>query len=559
MVAVAMIPALLGKVRRQSKTADRIVPAIPGVPTLSGAIRYLFYRKTPSSRWMRSRSWGSLLIIASFSIATIAWCFSVHPYYRPNREWGSPPLAVRSGMIAQGMLPFLFALSMKVNPISILTHISHEKLQVYHQWMARLFVFFGVVHTIPFLWQPDHDDAPETLRDYWFGHDYLTYWTGTVCLAILFWMLFSSTGWARNRSYEFFVIQHIISTLVFVVLYFYHCGDALDSWLWLWACIGIWALSTLLKWSRSLATSNFFVGFRATVEAELVHDSNSEVEPERIVRLALRTPIKWKAGQHVFIRFPTVAPLQSHPFTIASLPASQPAVESMMVLVARCHSGVTRRLFETVQSKGERPTVSPAHADEKGSIASSFRTGAISLPVVIDGPYGEQDSVWRYQSALLIAGGIGITRVLASIMDVCAVPAGKDIKLRHLKLVWTVRRDGLLNWFEDQLDTAFEILQQRGIEVEFVLHFSQQDPTTTTTCASLAKVPGRPEVAALVKETVSHAESQGCRSLHITACGPASLNRDCSNSVARAEKRLILGAAHSSLLEIVLADECFGY
>lgn len=211
MLVAAMIPGLSGRIRRTRAFGSKII-AFPGYRRLAAALRLLAYRKTRSyGKLFPSRSVGSLVIIFSFCIATIVWCFSITPYYRPNREWGSPPLAIRAGMMTQGMFPWLFALSMKVNPITVLTTISHERLQLYHQWLARLITLFGFIHTIPFLWQPNHDAAPDNLEHYWF-EDYQTYWTGAVALALMFWMCLSSFGWARKLSYEVFVIVSAVGT-----------------------------------------------------------------------------------------------------------------------------------------------------------------------------------------------------------------------------------------------------------------------------------------------------------------------------------------------------------
>jgi hypothetical protein len=78
------------------------------------------------------------------------------PYYWPNLAMGhSMPIATRSGWIAIAIMPFMMyvelgfavsilqptdlqlsALSTKINYIALLTGTSHEKLQVFHRWLA---------------------------------------------------------------------------------------------------------------------------------------------------------------------------------------------------------------------------------------------------------------------------------------------------------------------------------------------------------------------------------------------------------------------------------------
>ncbi len=53
-------------------------------------------------------------------------------------------------MIANAFFPWLFAFGLKFNPLTFLTGISHEKLQFFHQWTARLISIsrcsYGAVH-----------------------------------------------------------------------------------------------------------------------------------------------------------------------------------------------------------------------------------------------------------------------------------------------------------------------------------------------------------------------------------------------------------------------------
>ena len=44
-----------------------------------------------------------------------------------------------------GCFPFIIAFACKWNMITFITGCSHEKLQVYHQWMSHLFLFLSLV------------------------------------------------------------------------------------------------------------------------------------------------------------------------------------------------------------------------------------------------------------------------------------------------------------------------------------------------------------------------------------------------------------------------------
>jgi hypothetical protein len=93
------------------------------------------------------------LIFLSVLFATIA-TFVQRPYYRLLRSFGSPPLAVRTGLMAVALTPLIVALSGKYNVITLVTGISHERLNVLHRYAAYICLGLSVVHTIPFIVQP---------------------------------------------------------------------------------------------------------------------------------------------------------------------------------------------------------------------------------------------------------------------------------------------------------------------------------------------------------------------------------------------------------------------
>jgi hypothetical protein len=75
----------------------------------------------------------------------------VTPYYRSRWNVGSPPLAIRTGMMALGVFPFILAFGAKWNLVTFVTGYSHEKLQVFHQWFSQLFFVLSLLHTFPFV------------------------------------------------------------------------------------------------------------------------------------------------------------------------------------------------------------------------------------------------------------------------------------------------------------------------------------------------------------------------------------------------------------------------
>jgi ferric-chelate reductase len=133
-VLLGVIPGFFGRLRcRYPQLAQKTLKQIPGIYSLIALLRGIAYYQPKSLKYLpfwNFPSLGPFILNWSFCLGLVLYCFCVKPYYRLNREWGSPPLAIRAGMLANGLFPILFALSTKVNVITVLTAISHERLQV---------------------------------------------------------------------------------------------------------------------------------------------------------------------------------------------------------------------------------------------------------------------------------------------------------------------------------------------------------------------------------------------------------------------------------------------
>ena len=108
-------------------------------------------------------SMGLAILVLISCLFAVLICFVQHPYYRQNRGYGSPPLGVRAGLAGTAMTPIVVALSGKYNLVTLLTGISHEKLNFLHRWCGIIYLFFGIVHTVPFLINDYRSGGPKRL------------------------------------------------------------------------------------------------------------------------------------------------------------------------------------------------------------------------------------------------------------------------------------------------------------------------------------------------------------------------------------------------------------
>jgi hypothetical protein len=83
------------------------------------------------------------------------------------------------------------ATASKANWITLVTGVTHEKLQVFHRWIAYAFLILALMHTFPFIvWHiRNHDMVVQFTVS-----NIFEYWTGIVALVFQAWLTFASWG-----------------------------------------------------------------------------------------------------------------------------------------------------------------------------------------------------------------------------------------------------------------------------------------------------------------------------------------------------------------------------
>ncbi|KAI1097745.1 ferric reductase like transmembrane component-domain-containing protein [Jackrogersella minutella] len=545
----------------RNRRAQRRTP-VPGKSTLAhkilAACRMVNYRhfQGRAAYYFGFPSLGTLAFIGVTSLFLLLMTFLVHPYYRGRRGYGSPPLAVRTGLMAQALTPIIVALAGKVNFITILTGISHEKLNVFHRWVSYMCLFLSIVHTVPFIVQPLREGGPEGLRKQYYKPGGMEY-TGTPPLGILVGIVVLSIPWIRHRFYNFFYRLHIPMYVVYLGLLFWHSKQEKDSWIYLYSTIAIWLASCLVrlfyKWQTFSIFRDWFQGFPSRVE-EL---------PGGMTKVTALAPpdFRWKPGQHCWIRMPHLSVLENHPFTIANLDKGlnkgikRDSDVQEMIFYVRAHHGLTLDLLKSVENHDI--------VEDRGR----------SVSVYIDGPYGGivEDVPALYESLIFIAGGSGISTCLPWIQYATKRITECSATIKNIHLVWMVRYASQIQWILDELEplvTAHPDL----IQVDFFVTDSSSlavtstdseknsesgvagsklnEKTTTTVNPKLGQVhTQRPYLPDLLPSLLI------ARRSFILGCGPESLRTDLANAASVAQKNVMTGDADI----ITLHTESFGW
>ncbi|KAK2627845.1 hypothetical protein QTJ16_002491 [Diplocarpon rosae] len=413
--------------------------------------RWIFYRPVPEIKWKKRTilSFPSLAVIAFLAVATAfvtLYCFLPQPLYWQSIQYGSPPLAIRAGMIAIAMTPWIVATSMKANLIALITGIGHERLGVFHRWGGYLCLFLSLVHAIPFYVQPVWDDGGMTVFAKLFPPGSgVIYGSGIACLVPLGWLCVASLPFLRSLAYELFVMLHIPVAVIYVGMLFWHCKNYLTSWDYLYATVAIWVLSYFIR----IFSLNWMKPWRS---AWLIGDEAAvTLMAENAIKVTIPTQITWRPGQYVYLRMPGISIFENHPFTISSLcsqdfPSEYGDTYRDCTLVFRPFGGFTRRVLETAIEKGP------------------FKT----YRAYLEGPYGGmQRELAAFDTVILFAGGSGITAIVSQLLDLIKRMRDGKAVTKKIEVVWALKRLEAMDWFREELRICREYAPPDSVTCQF--------------------------------------------------------------------------------------------
>ena len=427
------------------------ISALAPINNTIAVFRWIFYRPVPALRIGKWRftfpSLGVIVIVSLALTASMLYCFVPQPLFYRSMSYGSPPLAIRAGMISVSLMPWIVATASKANLVAYLTGIGHERLIVLHRWAAYICVMFAIVHAVPFWWQSIHDPEGFRIWKLYFTQQWYIYTTGIAAMAPLIFLTVHSLPILRNKLYEVFVLLHIPVSYAFIGMMFWHCNNYLTSWAFLWATVALILASMTMR----LFYLNWTNPFRASWL--IGEESAVTILPENAVKVTIPTQKRWKPGQYVYLRMPGVALFENHPFTIASLcsedfPSEYGEQYRDMILVFRPFGGFTRKLYDMAIQKGPYKT---------------YRA-------FIDGPYGGmQRQMSSFDQVIFFAGGSGITAIASQLLDLIKRMRDGKATTSHVHVIWAMKRPELMEWFKEELRICRECAPPGSMQCHFFI------------------------------------------------------------------------------------------
>ena len=423
------------------------------------------YRETTYAKLPRCHVWGVPLGFPSLGpallVAAQVVLVLVLSFYKLDvrDQWSWEDLGYRTGYVTAAQLPLVYILSGKNNLIGLLTGFGYEKLNWLHRWTARVLLLSATIHLVFWFesWARWRYIAVQL------GKDPITQ-RGFAAWCILVWIVLSSSGPLRRVSYEVFVVQHIVTMAGFSAAVYLHLPN--DLKLLIWISIAFAIFDRVLRASTVLYNSLSI--FHPHAGGNSVWASRAHLEPlsEGYTRVTIQDPaISWRPGQHVLLSCHSVVPLQSHPFTISSLPA-----DKIMQFIIQTRSGGSHR-FSKHALKGLQLPVSKASTEIRYSVA-------------VEGPYGRVRPLQQFDTLVFLAGGVGCTFTVPLMRDVVrSWQQASDQRIkpsnfwnkpaaaatRFIHFVWVLKSRDQISWFRSALSQAAEdvaTLRARGHDVE---------------------------------------------------------------------------------------------
>ncbi|XVF49310.1 hypothetical protein PTKIN_Ptkin04bG0001100 [Pterospermum kingtungense] len=297
-------------------------------------------------------------------------------------------VATRFGLLAEACLALLLLPILRGLAVFRIIGIQFEASVRYHIWLGTAMICFATFHgaSTLFIWGISHHIQDQITKWQRTGRIYLA---GEITLVTGLVMWITSLPQIRRKRFEIFYHMHHLY-IVFLVFFLFHAGDR--HFYMIFPGVFLFGLDKLLRILQSRPQTYLL---------------SARLYPCKAVELILPkdTGLKYTPTSIIFMKIPSLSKFQWHTFSITS---SSSVDNHRMSVIVKCDGWWTSSLYDNIQAQLD------SDADKMKSI-----------PVAIEGPYGPSSMTFlRYDSLLLVAGGIGITPFLSILHEINA--AGQD-------------------------------------------------------------------------------------------------------------------------------------
>ncbi|KAK7204946.1 ferric reductase NAD binding domain-containing protein [Myxozyma melibiosi] len=456
------------------------------------------------------------VMVTIYSILNIAFWWTSVDIFEGNTNYVKTSLqrtrylGDRAAVIATILFPSLYMFAGRNNILQYITGWSYETFNVLHRWTGRWMLIQASVHAMGYsgvyLINGGHELYMEKI---WFKKNIIY----GICATFIAGALIVQGAYPlRHKFYEVFKSIHVVLAAACLALTYKHV-NAYGYFPWgyqkyIWATIGLWPADHFLRLCR-IAYSGLWTTAAVSV-----------IDNAVVIRVKPLIPWKPTPGQYAYLYVMRHNFWESHPFSIVGKENGE------YIFVAKAEQGMTRKLHNTVTKSNN-----PDHR----------------VNVWVEGFYGETQPVHRYNTVLLIGGGIGVTAVVGYALEL----ARKPREGQHVILYWIVREEEQLGWIKQQIDecaatgrvdlrifvtkgSPSPIADQEKQDKSSVNSTSDSDnekslsvSSNLTDWSESVKYGVRPDMSEIVSTTVREAPG----SVAVLICGPPKMSDNCRRAV----------------------------
>ncbi|PLN83898.1 FRE family ferric-chelate reductase [Aspergillus taichungensis] len=401
------------------------------------------------------------LVILLCWVLNIVLCAVMYNAFPGNLYWSDISsqllryIADRTGIISFANMPLIWLFAGRNNIFLWATGWSFATFNLFHRHVAWIATIQAVIHTLLYLVLfIQNGNVWKKLQK-----PYLLWGTFGMVAMLLLWP--TAVDLCRRRTYETFLILHVLLATAALVGCFYHTVifEGNQYWAYLWPAVGIWVVDRFLRLVRVIHC-NFHVHLHPRKKLRVSASTAFYDEAADVIRLEIvpGSPLlRPHAGQYYYIYQPLrLKGWENHPFTLgawsytAELPAPV-AQDNPIADVSRVPllvDGASCQYQE--ESRDDQPKlrlifwIRPFDGWTRHLRQQCLRrpSRTIAPDILLEGPYGHEFPLWNHESVLFIAGGTGIAAMVPYIQDhIARSSTGESATcVRDLHLVWTTRQ-----------------------------------------------------------------------------------------------------------------------
>ncbi|KAL2884537.1 putative ferric reductase transmembrane component [Ceratocystis lukuohia] len=459
-----------------------------------------------------------LVFLVLYFATNVIFCLLEIPY-TSDTVTAFKSVRNRSGALAVTNMVPLFFMASRNNPLIVLMGLSFDSFNLLHRWFGRIVVIEVIVHTITHFVANTVSTPLSTAISTSFNVPFLRY--GVIATIGMVFILIQAYSPIRHAFYETFKMLHILAagTVVYGLWYHLKLKD-FPQRPYLTTAVVVWACDRGLRVARILYNNLGSGGSRTIIEAL----------PENAVRITvtLARPWNFKPGQHAYLYFPSITLLQSHPFSVAwSESVSDSSIDRLAMtkqdalamnktsvsFIVRARTGATMSIFKK---------------------ASAAPEGRLSTRCLVEGPYGHLPSMASYGTAMIFAGGVGVTQAIPHVRELVIGYANGTVATRKVVLVWIIPNQDLLEWIRPFMTSILELEKRRDVlRIMIFVTRPRSAKEVHSPSSTVQMFPGKPNIETLISTEVDSQVGAMC----VSVCGPGALSDEVRSATRSQQMR----------------------